>query len=207
VDRLIGMYTKEGDKVLDPFMGCGSSVIGAIQNNRFCYGFEIKKKVFNMAQQNIVSSLNLLVNADYEIYNDNALEGLDYIDSNDVQLVISAPSLPSLKEVEEEQVEFDKMNKEQYLTNMEIIFKKLYRIVKKGGYCTFVVDDYRDIKHKEPYVELHSEIAQIGKKVGFLYQDCIIYDHNDQRGLLLLGYPRIFYANMNHTYIVVLRKE
>ena len=41
---------------------------------------------------------------------------------------------------------------------------------------------------------------------GFLYHDLIVWDQNDQRSLVLLGYPTVFYVNQNHSYLVVLRK-
>ena len=62
IDRIVNIYSKEEDKVLDPFMGSGSTVISAIRNNRFCYGFEIDSKTCKIAEENIVNSLNLLVN-------------------------------------------------------------------------------------------------------------------------------------------------
>ena len=45
--------TNEGDKVLDPFMGAGSTCIAAKQNNREYYGFEIDEKYFNIAKKRI----------------------------------------------------------------------------------------------------------------------------------------------------------
>ena len=33
-DRLISMYSKQGDTVLDPFLGTGTTVVAAVKNNR-----------------------------------------------------------------------------------------------------------------------------------------------------------------------------
>ncbi|MDD6302045.1 MAG: DNA methyltransferase [Bacillales bacterium] len=206
IDKIIYMYSKEEDKILDPLMGSGTTIISSIHNNRYCYGFEINKNRFLVAEDNILSSLNLLVNSGYEIYNEDALVGLDRIGDNSVQLVITSPSIPCLKNPKEDSDNLDELGYEDYLNKMDVLMDKLFRVTKNGGYAVFVVSDYRNIKAKEPYVELHADIAKCGKKAGFLYQDLIIYDHNDQRGLLLLGYPKVFYANLNHTYIVILRK-
>ena len=40
--RLIQLYTYEGDLVLDPFMGSGSTAIAALQANRHYLGYEIE---------------------------------------------------------------------------------------------------------------------------------------------------------------------
>lgn len=41
--RLINLYSYEGDVVLDPFCGSGTTCIAAFQNNRKYIGYEIKK--------------------------------------------------------------------------------------------------------------------------------------------------------------------
>lgn len=206
IDRIVTIYSKEEDKVLDPFMGSGSTIISAIRNNRFCYGFEIDSKVYKIAEENIINSLNLLVNGGYLTQNIDCIEGLSSINDEEIQLTITSPSLPSNKYRDDYNGEFNKLPYDPYIERMSYVMNELYRVTKMGGYAIFVVTDYRNIKNDEPYVELHSDIARAGKDAGFLYQDCIIYDHNDQRGLLTQGYPKLFYANLNHTYIVVLRK-
>jgi len=206
IDRIVNIYSKEEDKILDPFMGSGTTVISAIRNNRFCYGFEIDSKVHKIASDNIENSLNLLVNGGYVIRNVDCVQGLNSIEDESIQLTITSPSIPSNKYVDDYNGEFDKLPYDPYLERMSYVMNELYRVTKMGGYVAFVVTDYRNIKYDEPYVELHSDIARVGKDAGFLYQDCIIYDHNDQRGLLSQGYPKIFYANLNHTYVVILRK-
>lgn len=42
--KIIEIFTDEGDIVIDPVCGSGSSLIAAIELNRKAYGFEIKKK-------------------------------------------------------------------------------------------------------------------------------------------------------------------
>jgi len=46
---LISIFTDEGDVVIDPVAGSGSTLVAAAQMNRKAYGFEIKKEFYNKA--------------------------------------------------------------------------------------------------------------------------------------------------------------
>ena len=49
--RLIEIFTDEGDVVIDPVAGSGSSVVAALELNRKAYGFEIKKDFYKAANK------------------------------------------------------------------------------------------------------------------------------------------------------------
>ncbi|MBQ9160755.1 MAG: site-specific DNA-methyltransferase [Methanobrevibacter sp.] len=51
--RLINLYSYEGDVILDPFCGSGTTCIAAIQNNRNYIGYDIKKEYIDLAQKRI----------------------------------------------------------------------------------------------------------------------------------------------------------
>jgi len=53
VDRCVLALTNEGDVVLDPFMGVGSSAVSAIRNNRMYVGFEFDQQYIDAAYQRL----------------------------------------------------------------------------------------------------------------------------------------------------------
>lgn len=55
--KLIEIFTDEGDVVIDPCAGSGSSLVAAIQTNRKAYGFEIKKNFYTDANKWINETL------------------------------------------------------------------------------------------------------------------------------------------------------
>lgn len=57
IERLIHLYTNEGDTVLTPFMGIGSEVYQAVKMNRKGIGFELKESYFDTAKDNCTSAI------------------------------------------------------------------------------------------------------------------------------------------------------
>ena len=57
LEYLIETFTDEGDTVIDPVAGSGTTLLAAAQTNRRAYGFEIKKKFCKEANLKIFSSI------------------------------------------------------------------------------------------------------------------------------------------------------
>lgn len=53
VERLVLGLTNEGDSVLDPYLGVGSSAIAALKNGRNAYGCDVVQDYINIAQERI----------------------------------------------------------------------------------------------------------------------------------------------------------
>lgn len=56
LETLISIFTDEGDVVIDPVAGSGSTLVAAENLNRKTYGFEIKKNFFMLAEKWIKES-------------------------------------------------------------------------------------------------------------------------------------------------------
>jgi site-specific DNA-methyltransferase (adenine-specific) len=57
IKKLIEIFTDEGDIVIDPVAGSGTTLIAAMELNRNAYGFEIKKNFYKDAQELIKQSM------------------------------------------------------------------------------------------------------------------------------------------------------
>ena len=60
--RLIEIFTDEGDVVIDPCAGSGSTLRAAAELNRKAYGFEIDRKFYNEAKTKMLDFSNTQIN-------------------------------------------------------------------------------------------------------------------------------------------------
>lgn len=59
IERLIHLYSNEGDILLTPFMGIGSEAYQAVKMNRKAIGFELKESYFDLAKANLKSAIEV----------------------------------------------------------------------------------------------------------------------------------------------------
>lgn len=64
LERLIELFTDEGDVVIDPCAGSGTTLLASAQLNRKAYGFEIKKDFYKKATERVLRRVqkNLFIN-------------------------------------------------------------------------------------------------------------------------------------------------
>ncbi len=105
-DRLITMYSREKDTVLDPFLGTGTTVISAVKNGRKGIGIELTERFFCVAEKSLheltsSDQLSLFdaensLQADYKLLKGDCSVVLKEIEDNSVQLTITSPPYADL---------------------------------------------------------------------------------------------------------------
>lgn len=230
-ERVIKIYSKVGDNVLDPFLGVGTTLIAAKNLGRNGYGFEIYKKFYNIANE-ILSEQKLPgYSTTTKIYNTDCRELIKYIEENSIQLTFTSPPYAnfirrsindrrkthknsllvtsnhsSVKVYGNNPKDFGNLEYDEYIKEIRKIMEEIFIITKPGGYNIWVVKDHRDTQNGKPLIPIHVDIAKVGEQAGFVWHDLIVWDQNAQRSLVVLGYPSVFYVNINHSFLVVLRK-
>lgn len=58
ISHLIKLFTREGQTVLDPFVGSGSHGVAALQTGRSFIGFEIEKKYYDIADKRLKNTFS-----------------------------------------------------------------------------------------------------------------------------------------------------
>ena len=62
VEMLINEYSKDGDTILNPFMGSGSTGVACIHTNRNFIGMELDKNYFDIAKERIEKEVEAVSN-------------------------------------------------------------------------------------------------------------------------------------------------
>lgn len=230
VSRLIKMYTKEGDLVLDPFLGTGTTLEACKNMDRNGIGIELNERFIKYANE-VIQQSTLVRPIKLEIFHDDCRNLLEYVKEESIQLMITSPPYSNfiqrsvndrkkthktslikvnnnstVNRYSDREDDFGNLDYDEFLIQLKSLMKKLFIVTKKGGYNVWIIKDYRDTKNSVPYIPFHSDLAKIGEEVGFKYHDLIIWDQNEQRSLVLLGYPSVFYTNQNCSFLVVLRR-
>ncbi len=207
-------------------------MIAALQLGRRGLGIELNPRFYALGIEWVEENRDLLTSSDtIRFANDDCRNMHKYLLPNSVQLTVTSPPYANfiqrsladrskthktswivrknnsrVKQYSDNEFDFGNLDYEEFLVQSEDLFRKLFLITKNEGYAVWVVKDYR-LPPLIPYVSMHSDISAAAQRAGWLWHDLIIWNQNEQRRLVLLGYPSRFYTNQNCSFLVVLRKS
>ena len=221
VERLIDIFTNSKKQVvLDPFMGSGSTLIGAQNKGLKAVGFEINKDYISMAKNRLNNVYRSMFssNTNYEIINDSA-ENLDkHLSPNTIDLTITYPPYwdilnrkrsadrKDIRNYGNKDSDFGNIeNYEQFLFSIQSVFKKVYNVTKTKRYCIIIV---MDIRKGSVLYAFHLDLVKKMEEINFTLDDIIIWDRQKEyNSMRPLGYPYSFIVNKIHEYILIFKKK
>ncbi|HOV33203.1 MAG TPA: DNA methyltransferase [Candidatus Hydrogenedens sp.] len=231
-ERLIKMYSKKGDWVLDPFLGVGATLLAAQKLERNGIGIELNHRFVEISKELLSANSTFFSSKyTYNIFEDDCRNMRKYMQDDFIQLTVTSPPYANfirrsikdrkethtnslitkdnnsfIKPYSDDPRDFGNLPYKKFLCELLSVLRDNYIVTKPGGYSAWVVKDYRDTYNGIPYIAFHSDLAKIGEEVGFKFHDLIIWDQTGQRKLVLLGFPSVFYTNQNCSFIVIFRK-
>ena len=203
--NLIINYSEEGDLILDPMIGSGTTLIEARLLNRNAIGFDINQNAVEISKE------RLGFDADNNFFQEVSLADvrqLDSIENDSIDLVVTHPPYLNL-------VTYSKGKNPNDLSSISSIPKfmveltkginELFRVLKPGKYCGLLIGDTRKGQH---YIPLSHFVLQSCLQVGFVLKEEIIKtQHNTKYGRRWSPNAKRykFYLIM-HEHLFVLRK-
>lgn len=230
-DRLIRIYSKRNDLVFDPFVGIGSTCVSAMLAERFSVGVELNEE-FCRSGLGWLGELDPGKQSEWHptLIHGDARQLGTWIAPDSVQVTVTSPPYANFiaRSVRDRQrthkksklalennsrvrvyssnaLDFGNLEYDEFLKECTKVLAELLVATRPSGYSAWIVKDYR-LPPEQPYVPFHVDLARVAQEVGWKWHDLIVWDQNEQRSLVLLGYPSRFYTNQNCSFIVILRR-
>lgn len=219
-ERLILSFLRRRGKhrIIDPFMGSGSTLVAARSLGKVGIGFEINPEYVAMARGRLDAPTLFQAGAPgYEVHQTDSHKLLDYVKPKSIDLCITSPPYWDILNQKRTADGKDIRNYgnlsedlgtiadyEQFLASLAGVFASIATAMKPAAYCAVVV---MDLRKKDRFYPLHSDLASRLCRIGLLWDDMIIWDRaREYNNLRPLGYPCVFRVNKVHEFILIFKK-
>lgn len=217
--RLIKIFSKKSEIILDPFLGSGTTILSAYVLGRKGIGAELSKMYINLSKKRLKEISKSIDNEVYDskILNINSLHVKKFLKKNSVDLVITSPPYWNILN-EKRSADYKKIKKYSekdedlgnigdynfFLEKLKSVFSQIYELLKKNKYCIVIV---MDIRKKSQFYPFHMDLVKKMEEIGFTLDDIIIWDRQaEYNNMRPLGYPYVFRINKVHEFILIFKK-
>ena len=218
--KFVDFFTKEGQVVLDPFMGVGGSLLASSLSGRRGIGIDISKDYIDVYEQvcnelglekqkTIVgdsTNIDKLLDADTKI--DFILTDPPYGEMLSRKRTGERNKRNGFAEATpftENKLDLGNMSQEDFLESLKDIIYKASKYLKEKGYIAIFIKDLQPNgkSHNMLHCIVTEKLLEIPSLTFRGYK--IWYDATQK--LYPFGYPHAFVANQFHQYILIFRKE
>jgi DNA modification methylase len=163
-------YSDEGDLVLDPMVGGGTTLIEARLLNRNAIGYDVNQNAVNITAERIQFEAKGDSKQIVKLGNAQNLPEKD----NSIDLVVTHPPYANIVKYSEGKNPDDLSSISslpKFLDALEIAVKEMYRVLKPGRYCAVLIGNTRKGQH---YIPLSHFVLQRCLRTGFVLKEEII---------------------------------
>jgi len=176
VRNLILRYSKEGDYLLDPMVGGGTTAIECKLLNRNLLALDINPNAIELTKKAL--EFESKYNPKIKIgLNDS--RDLSMLKNESIDFILNHPPYADIIKYSDKNIEEDLSNihdLDKFCDEIEKIAKEFYRVLKKDKYCAVLIGDTRRNKMYQP---LSFKVMERFLKIGFeLKEDIIKHQHN-----------------------------
>lgn len=177
VRNLISRYSKEGDTLLDPMIGGGTTAIECKILNRNLIAFDINPASIELSKSMLDFDYDSPAKIQIEL--GDARETLKKIKNESIDFILHHPPYADIIKYSEWKIPEDLSNIhdiDKFCDEMEKIAKECFRTLKKWQYCAILIGDTRREKMYQP---MAFKVMERFLRVGFaLKEDIVKVQHN-----------------------------
>lgn len=219
VRKCIELFTHEGELVVDPFVGSGTTLVAARDLSRNAVGFDLQQKYIELCNQRLSQQLAFNEAEQIPICADARNIG-EYLEQSTVKLIVTSPPYSNLlnrkrknksrrgdlrrndqfgqiEQYSQDERDIGTLTLEKFSNEMSVIYKKLLPLLRDGGHCIINV---ADMWWENKRIPIHIAVIDALELAGYEFRNTIIWDRTNvvnQGGIF--GWPSN-YITMGTTF-------
>jgi DNA modification methylase len=205
--KVIELFTHEGELVLDPFVGSGTTLVAARDTGRNAVGFDLQKRYIDLCEQRI-SQTTFLGQAKQLAVQDDARLIAKYFEPETISLIFTSPpysnllnrarknksrrfrkteQLGKIEQYSQDPRDLGTMPLEEYTNAMGEIFESLLPFLKPKAHCVINVPD---MWWENQRITIHVSLIEELRKRGYELRNIIIWDRTNLVNRIgIFGWP------------------
>jgi len=196
--KCIKLFTHEGELVLDPFVGSGTTLLAAQDLNRNAVGFDLKKEYVELTRSRLTQT-RLSGETQQIAIQDDAHNIPKYLEEETVSLCITSPPYANMlnrrrlnksmrgnlrqnehylkvQQYSNDPKDLGTMNPQQYAKALEEIYRGILPLMKLKAHCVINVTD---LWWENKRVPVHVYVMEALQQAGFELRNIIIWDRRN----------------------------
>ncbi len=210
--HFIKLFTHQGELVIDPFAGIGTTLLAARDLDRNAVGFDLKEEYIEYSKKRLEQTALSPTSQQIPIC-DDALNIANYVEENSVSLCVTSPPYANMlnhrrlnksirgnarenkhflkvQQYSNKPRDLGQMNTEEYPQALTEIYKRIFPLVRPKGHVVINVNDVWDNNRR---YATHIYVVKAIEASGFEFRNTIIWDKRDLvNNVGIYGWPNNF---------------
>lgn len=218
--RVIELFSHQGELVLDPFVGSGTTLLAAKDVGRNAVGFDLQQSYVDFCQERLSQTQLFDTHTQQMAILDDAHNIPQYLPLESVKLIWTSPpyanllnrkrknksrrvedrdngQLDKIEQYSQDERDLGTMSLDQYTKSMGDIFESLLPLLQPKGHCVINVPDYW---WENQRITIHVALIEELRRRGYELRNTIIWDRtNIVNNVGIFGWPAN-YITMGTTF-------
>lgn len=205
--KIIDLFTHEGELVVDPFVGSGTTLVAAHDSNRNAVGFDLQEKYIELSKSRLTNGVFFNTSTQTAIQ-DDARNIHNYFEEETVSLIWTSPpyanllnrerknksrrfrnneQLGKVEQYSQDDRDLGTMALDDYAQAMGNIYEALLPLLKPKGHCVINVPD---MWWENTRITIHVSLIEELRKRGYELRNIIIWDRTNLVNKIgIFGWP------------------
>ena len=206
--KVIRLFTHQGQLVMDPFVGSGTTLVAAADADRNAVGFDLQKPYVELCAKRLSRASTLFGDSQQVAVQDDAKHIPDYLDNQSVSLIFTSPpyanllnrerknksrrnrrteQLGKVEQYSQNPRDLGTMELGEYTAAMGDIFESLLPLLRPKAHCVVNVPD---MWWENERITIHLALVDELRRRGYELRNIIIWDRtNIVNRVGIFGWP------------------